>query len=165
MCLSPLLCSRAIVCLRHRHDEILVGSQAFDARRGERSNVKTTQANRSRSAVDRRWWLKWARPARMNPFVGASSRRISVSATESEPPETATSRRVPGGQRSCRLIVRRTCWRRAVTNSNSQHPTSNSQTFRYRTLGSWELEVGSSWCRRADSNRRPRAYETRALTD
>ena len=34
-----------------------------------------------------------------------------------------------------------------------------------RALAELAVASESSWCRRADSNRRPRAYETRALTD
>ena len=49
----------------------------------------------------------WA--ATLYSDVRASSSSARSSATESDPPDTPTSTRLPGGRRACRRMERRTC--------------------------------------------------------
>src|SRR5688500_3584552 len=52
-----------------------------------------------------------ARATTLKPPCSERLRRRSVSATESDPPESPTRTRLPGGHSACRRIVRRTCCR------------------------------------------------------
>ena len=96
-----------------------------------------------------------ARPAGRRGGAPARPGR-SASAVESAPPDTAATRTSPAPKSACSETV---CWTR------SRSVDIRARTARPTTAGRPSGKRGGwCWCRRADSNRRPSAYETLALT-